>query len=132
MKNPYNSGTGQYQSIAIETQVETATPHEQISMLLQGARTFIATAQGNIQRNQIKEKGEHIGRAISILDGLKVCIDHGNGGEIASNLDKLYSYIQQALVKASLKNDAELLAHANILLGNIQQAWEAINPDKIH
>ena len=132
MKNPYNSGAGQYQSIALETQVETATPHEQISLLLQGARTFIATAQGNIQRNQIKEKGEHIGRAISIIEGLKVCIDHGNGGEIASNLDKLYAYIQNVLLKASSKNDADLLAHANVLLGNIQQAWDAINPDKIH
>lgn len=128
MKNPYQNGRQQYENISLETQLETATPHELISMLLEGARTHIAMAQGNIQRHQWKEKGEHLGRAINIIEGLKTCLDHHEGEEIADNLDKLYDYIQHNILKASLHRDADLLIHVNVLLGNIHEAWQAIDP----
>lgn len=130
MKNPYQTGTKQYKNIALETQVEAASAHELISMLLQGARTHITTAQANIGRNQLKEKGENLSRAISIIDGLKTCLNHNQGGEIAENLDNLYDYIQQNILKASLHKDVALLNHVNILLANIHQAWLEIDPKK--
>lgn len=127
MKNPYLQASNQYKSIEIQTRVETASPHELIEMLLQGARSHIATAQGNIQRKQIKEKGEHIGKAISIIDGLKMSLNHEQGGEIADNLLKLYEYLQSMLLKANLNNDEDVLAQTNVLLSEIQQAWQSIN-----
>lgn len=133
MKNPYLQASNQYKSIEIQTRVETASPHELIEMLLQGARSHIATAQGNIQRKQIKEKGEHIGKAISIIDGLKMSLNHEQGGEIADNLLKLYDYLQSMLLKANLNNDEDLLAQANVLLSEVHQAWQSINatPKKV-
>ncbi len=83
--------------------------------------------RGNIQRNQIKEKGEHIGKAISIIEGLKMSLNHDKGGEIAENLLQLYDYVQQILLKANLKNDEDLLAQSNMLLAEVHQAWQAIN-----
>ncbi|HFF3631195.1 flagellar export chaperone FliS [Legionella sp. PATHC032] len=127
MKNLYSQISSQYKAIELQTRIETASPHELIDLLLQGARSHIATAQGNIQRNQIKEKGEHIGKAISIIEGLKMSLNHDKGGEIAENLLQLYDYIQQILLKANLKNDEDLLAQSNILLAEVHQAWQAIN-----
>lgn len=132
MKNPYQTSTQQYESISLETRLETASPHELISMLLQGARMHIATAQGNIQRQQWKEKGEHLSRAISIIEGLKACLNHHQGEEIAANLDKLYDYIQHHIFKASLHKDVDLLVHVNVLLGNIHEAWQSIDPSPHH
>ncbi|MDI9818847.1 MULTISPECIES: flagellar export chaperone FliS [unclassified Legionella] len=126
MKNPYQQALEQYKTVELQTRVEAATPHELIHLLLQGARSQIATAQGNIQRNQTREKGEHIGKAISIIDGLRSSLDHENGGEIAENLDKLYDYIQRILLKANLSNDIELLTQANQLLSEVHQAWQSI------
>lgn len=127
MKNLYSQISSQYKAIELQTRIETASPHELIDLLLQGARSHIATAQGNIQRNQIKEKGEHIGKAISIIEGLKMSLNHDKGGEIAENLLQLYDYIQQILLKANLKNDEDLLAQSNMLLAEVHQAWQAIN-----
>lgn len=126
MKNPYQQALEHYKSIELQTRIETASPHELIHLLLQGARSHIATAQGHIQRKQISEKGEHIGKTISIIEGLRVSLDHENGGEIATNLDRLYEYIQNILLKANLDNDIELLAQANSLLAEIHQAWQDI------
>jgi flagellar protein FliS len=133
MKNPYQHILNQYKSIELQSRIDTASPHELIELLLQGARTHIATAQGNIQRKQIKEKGEHIGKALSIIEGLKSSINQEQGGEIALNLLKLYDYIQHLLLKANLKNDENLLAESNLLLAEVHQAWQSINskPEKI-
>ncbi|HAT7004146.1 TPA: flagellar export chaperone FliS [Legionella pneumophila subsp. pneumophila] len=127
MKNLYSQISSQYKAIELQTRIETASPHELIDLLIQGARSHIATAQGNIQRNQIKEKGEHIGKAISIIEGLKMSLNHDKGGEIAENLLQLYDYVQQILLKANLKNDEDLLAQSNMLLAEVHQAWQAIN-----
>ncbi|KTD43219.1 flagellar export chaperone FliS [Legionella quateirensis] len=127
MKNPYTQVSNQYKSIELQTRIDTASPHELIELLLQGARSHIATAQGNIQRNQIKDKGEHIGKAISIVEGLKSSLNQDQGGEIAVNLLKIYDYIQHILLKANLNNDEDLLAQSNMLLAEIHQAWQAIN-----
>lgn len=124
--NPYQQAMKQYKSIEIESQVEEASPHQLINLLLQGARNHIATAQGHVHRQQIKEKGEHISKAVSIIEGLKMSVDEEKGGEIAANLLKLYDYIQDILTKANLNNDADLLAQANILLASIHDAWQEI------
>ncbi len=127
MKNPYQQVLNEYKSIELQTRIDTASPHELIELLLQGARSHIATAQGNIQRNQIKEKGEHIGKACSIVEGLKMSLNQEQGGEIAKNLLKLYDYIQQLLLKANLNNDEDLLTQSNLILSEIHQAWQSIN-----
>ncbi|ASQ45756.1 flagellar export chaperone FliS [Legionella clemsonensis] len=135
MKIPYQQALEQYKSIELQTRIDTANPHELIHLLLQGARSHIATAQGNIQRNQISEKGEHISKSISIIEGLRSSLDHKNGGEIAANLDRLYEYIQRILLKANLDNDLNLLTQANTLLAEIHQAWqdikEKVNQDNL-
>ena len=127
MKNPYNQVLNQYKAIELQTRIDTASPHELIELLLQGARSHIATAQGNIQRKQIVEKGEHIGKALNIIEGLKTSLDHEQGGEIAVNLLQLYDYIQHILLKANLNNDEDLLVQSNLLLAEVHQAWQSIN-----
>lgn len=131
MKNTYQDAHEQYKSIELQTRMATATPHEIVHLLLQGARSHIATAQGNIERKQISEKGEHISKAISIIDGLKAGLDHENGGEISANLDKLYIYIQEILLKANLHNNIDLLIQANNLLADIHQAWKEIKVETV-
>lgn len=128
MKNPYKKVLNQYKTIDLKTRVEAANPHELINLLLQGARTHIATAQGNIARKQIIEKGEHLSRALSIIAGLKSSLNHEEGGEIATNLLKVYEHIEILILKANLHNNEELLIQSNAMLAQIHEAWQAIIP----
>jgi len=115
-----------YHNVDVQTRVESASPHELISMLLQGAKTNISAAQTHLVRNQIVKKGEHIGKAINILEGLRTSLNHDGGGDISQNLDKLYEYMQQLLLKANLHNDEKYLKEVNGLLDNIYTAWLGI------
>lgn len=120
----------QYKSIELKTRVDAANPHELINLLLQGARNHIATAQGNLARKQIREKGEHISKALSIIEGLKSSLNQEQGGEIAVNLLKIYEYIETLLLKANLHNNEELLVQANSLIAQIHESWQAISPTR--
>lgn len=128
MKNPYQQASEAYKSVDLQSRIEAATPHELINLLFQGARTNISSAIGCMQRNQIKEKGEHISKAISILDGLKGSLNMDQGGLVAKNLLSLYDQIQNLLVKANFHNNEELLTKSNQLLSEVHEAWMAIKP----
>ena len=88
-----------------------------------------AIAKGHMQRKEIRQKGEFIGKAISIIDGLQAGLDRESGGAIAGNLDGLYEYMQRQLLKANLENNQIILDEIFGLLAHIKEAWDAIPDD---
>jgi flagellar protein FliS len=94
-------------------------------MLLDGALTRIATAKGHIQRGEAAQKGEQIGKAISIVEGLKASLNP-EAGEISANLGDLYSYISGRLLTASTSEDTAILDEVGDLLREIKSAWDVL------
>ena len=109
-------------------QVADIEPYRSVQMLLQGAMDRIAIAKGHMQRKEVRQKGEFIGKAITIIGGLQAGLDRESGGAIAGNLDGLYDYMQRQLLKANLENNLVILDEIAGLLDSIKEAWDAI-PD---
>lgn len=120
------SALDQYGQNAVQTGVESASPHRLIQMLMEGALDKIAIAKGHMDRGDTQLKGDQIGCAISIIDGLKSSLDKDKGGEIAQNLDDLYVYMERRLIEAHRANDPALLDEVSDLLKQIKEAWDAI------
>ena len=113
-----------YANIGLETGVIAASPHQLITMLFDGAMAAILKAKNHIQNNQIAEKGEAISKAIMIIDsGLRGGLNLDKGGNLAQNLDALYSYMVQRLMEANLRNDPALLKEVYGLLNDLKSAW---------
>jgi len=119
----------QYQQMSAHGGVMDASPHRLIQMLLEGALARILAAKGHMKQHNMAKKGESIGSAISIVEGLKSSLDMKQGGDISKNLDALYEYINRVLLNANVKNDVSLLNEAGKLLSEIKLAWDAIGPD---
>lgn len=79
-----------------------------------------------MQRGEIREKGQQVGWAISILEGLKASLNKAEGGEIAQNLEDLYIYMERRLIEANRTNDTGILDEVTALLRQIKEAWDAI------
>lgn len=126
MKNPYQQAVNQYKTIDLQARIEEASPYELILLLIQGARSHLAAAANHIKHQQLSQKGERIGKVISILDELKNCLNHDVNHEMTENLSQLYGYIQRILLKANLENNLDLLAEANDLIGEVHNAWLGI------
>lgn len=117
---------GQYSKMAVQTGIESASPHRLIQMLMEGALEKLARAKGFMQRNEIRAKGQQIGWAISILEGLKASLNKAEGGEIAQNLEDLYIYMEQRLIVANRENDPAILDEVIALMRQIKDGWDGI------
>lgn len=116
----------QYQTVNTQAKAVDASPHRLIQMLMEGGLTRLAQARGAIERGQLAQKGELIGKAIAIIGGLRDGLNLEQGGEIAANLDALYEYMVTRLLEANLKSDAALVDEVAGLLRNVKSGWDGI------
>lgn len=122
-------GTQAYAQIGVESAVMSASPHQLIVLLFDGALSALVRARLFMQQGELAAKGEALSKAINIIDnGLKAGLDNEQGGEIAENLSSLYDYMIRRLMLANLRNDVELIEEAEGLLTNIADAWKQISP----
>ncbi len=115
-----------YQTVASHGGVAASDPHGLILMLLDGALERIAAARGYMANRVLAEKGQLIGRAVAIVDELRVSVDPTQGGELAQNLIALYDYIGRQLMRANAENRVDVLDEVSGLLHEIRTAWIAI------
>ena len=116
-----------YSKVAVDAGVTTASPHELVAMLFNGAIKSVANAKLHMQHKDIAARGKAITKAIAIIDeGLKISLDDKAGGELAQNLKALYEYMCQRLLMASVKNEIEPLDEVSRLLNELSDAWNSI------
>ena len=116
-----------YKSVGVESAVTTASPHQLILLLFEGAQAAISLARGEMARNNIPAKGKAISRAIDIIEnGLKASLNLDVDSDLPEKLDALYDYMVVRLLHANLKNDPAALEEVATLLGEIQSAWVEI------
>src|SRR3569832_1566951 len=120
------SALQQYNQVRTHAQIEGASPHRLIQMLMEGALDKIRIAKGFMERRKIPEKVQHINWALSILDGLRISLDMEKGGDIAQNLDSLYDYMLRRLGVANMDIDPAILDEVVGLLIEIISAWDAL------
>ncbi len=114
-----NAYTQQYQ----QNQILSASPEQILVMLYDGAIRFVRQAVAGIENNDLTAKLEGISRCMAIITEFANTLDHEIGGEIAENLDGLYSFMIRELTQANLKNDVDKLRVVEGLLLDLRETW---------
>lgn len=116
-----------YRKVSVETSVDQATPHNLVEMLFDGLLVAVGAARAAMQRGDIKTKCAQIVVAVRILEeGLKSALNLEQGGELASNLDRLYGYCVVRLTQANARNDDAALAEVARLIEPLAKSWKEI------
>jgi flagellar protein FliS len=116
-----------YGQKAREIEIDAASPHRLIAMLLDGALVAIGEARLHCERDDVPRRGRAISRAIAIVtQGLRASLDRSADGEIASNLDRLYDYATRRLIEANRTGKAQALDEALGVLQEVKGAWGQI------
>lgn len=127
MTNAYmRQANALYQQTSVAGRVESADPHQLITLLLDGAIERIALARGHLRRGDVPAKGAAVTKAVAIMGELRVSLDHKAGGALAQRLDSLYDYITRRLLFAQLNNDDQTLAECMDLLDPVRKGWNGI------
>lgn len=119
----------QYKTVDLRSAVESASPHQLITLLLDGALTSLAGAKGDLQRNKIEARTKNLNKASAIVMALMDYLDLEKGGEIAENLALLYNYIIRGIVEANRTQSAEKVQELINLLLELKQGWVAMPLD---
>lgn len=118
----------QYQQTFLETSMENATPHKLVGMLYDGIIENLVQVKGAIDRREFELKAEKLNKAVLIIGSLRSNLDMEQGGEVSSNFDGLYSYINRKLLEASAKNDLQIIDEVIILIKELRESW-SLMPD---
>lgn len=125
------SAANAYSKIDVETGVLVADPHKLILMLFDGAIVALINAKQQLHAGNLVGKGKSVAHAIAIIEhGLRASLNVEVGGELASNLNALYTSMVRQLLIANIKNDATKFDEINALLSDLRGAWQQIAPVK--
>ncbi|MEH6442289.1 MAG: flagellar export chaperone FliS [Oceanospirillaceae bacterium] len=123
------SAMNQYKTVDLRSAVATASPHELIAMLYDGALTALATAKGCIERKDIENRAKNLNKANSIILGLRDFLNFEKGGEMAQNLGDLYEYMIRAIMQANLDQDPQKVQEVIDLLLQLKIGWSGMPLD---
>jgi len=118
----------QYQKVGLESKAETANPVELIVMLYDGAILACNSAIPYVQKKDFKNKGHYLYKAIRIIQtGLSMSLNREIESDITTNLDALYIYMTNQLVKANIENLEAPIHEVVRLLNELRGAWDQIS-----
>ena len=115
-----------YGEVKVVSGVNSADNVQLIPMLFDGLVESLKSAEGQIRRNEITAKSKSLARASKIVLGLQNALDFDEGGDIATNLNELYSYVVRRLFHVNAHNDLSALKEIHGLMEEIRSAWKAV------
>jgi flagellar protein FliS len=120
LNNPY--AAARY----LESDVTQADPAQIIVLLYEGAIYRIGQAVQEMEKQNTLTSGIALYRALAIIGELRKSLNLEAGGEIARNLDRLYLYMHEELVKGHLAREPQPLERVRILLTDLNSAWRQV------
>ena len=127
----YNSQEAlkQYRQLGLETQINNASPHRLIQLLMDGALDRLNGAKAAMDRGDAATKGVLIGKAMGIISGLRSSLNMDvESSDLPERLDGLYDYMGRRLLEASTYNKAEVVTEVIDLMKTIKSGWDGIEP----
>ena len=116
---PYATAQQAYRDRAILT----APPERLVVMLYDGANRFLLQGAAAMRSGDLTATNDRLRRAEAIITELRQTLDM-SAGEVATNLESIYSFCQRLLLEARLKRDAEKIDQVAKLLRELRDAWD--------
>lgn len=107
-------------------QVMTAPPAKLVFMLYDKAILSLKEAIAAIEAGNIEARWKANKRAYEIISHMWSTLDLESGGEIAENLDRLFSYMLSRLPDVDFNNDPAPAQEVIGLLEPLRQAWREL------
>jgi flagellar protein FliS len=95
-------------------------------MLYDGALKFMGTAREAIERRDIPARREALSRTLAIISELQSTLNLAEGGQVAIELDRLYSYSNARLLEAAMKNEVAAVDDVKRVFEILRDGWNTI------
>lgn len=106
-----------------KARVMTASPEKLVLMMYDELASAVEAAEKSLAAGDMSSAHARLLKAQSIVEELTLALDVSAGGEIAKNLESLYDFVGNALVKANINKDGLLLVEVGKVVSGLRQAW---------
>ena len=118
----YSRITGQYN----KTQIETASGIDLVILCHEKTIQFFNQSKQHHLNGEIELKCKKLDKVIAIISELRSSLDYENGGQIAENLDAIYTYLINRIIEGDLNKDLEVYDEAIKTISELKSAWDEI------
>jgi flagellar protein FliS len=94
-----------------------------VVMLYDGALRFLSEAKAAQAIGDMPRRAHALRRVAAIIAECHSTLDLEQGGTVAAELDRLYSYISTRLIDITVKKDAAAIDEIHRLLTPLRNAW---------
>ena len=101
-----------------------ASPEQQAALIMEAGQLHLGRAIQALKRNDPAAATSSFIRMTEVIKEANLRLDLENGGELATNLQKLYGFWMKEIMLASRAKDTARLAAVALGMGEIRQTWE--------
>ncbi len=106
-----------------ETEVLTATPGQLVVLLYDHLLLSLRRARAAMDARDVEAQSVSLEKGRDVLTELLVTLDRDRGGEVASNLAALYSFLLGELVQVGIRADVARLDRVIRMIGDLRDAF---------
>jgi len=106
-----------------ETEVLTATPGQLVVLLYDHLLLSLRRARTAMDARDVEAQSASLEKGRDVLTELLVTLDRDRGGEVASNLAALYSFLLGELVQVGIRADVARLDRVTGMIGDLRDAF---------
>jgi flagellar protein FliS len=107
---------------------EQSSKTKQVVMLYEGILRFLNNAKLAIRDNNIQDRFNNLEKAVEIINGLQLCLDLENGGEVAAELNKFYNTMITKINFINIKHEGEEAVELIVQqFKPLKEAWEEVD-----
>ncbi len=118
----YGKTMARYQKMS----VETARDIDLVIMCYEKAIQSLTQAQSHYEKAEFEQKAKKLQKAREIVSYLQGCLNFKKGGQIARNLDALYTYLNKRMLEADIRHDPKGFSEVIKIMHELKDAWEGI------
>ena len=115
-----------YRQQQVQHEIEQASPVRLVVMMYDKAVALLRQSVLHMDRNNAKEKGEALNRAVEIIGELQAVLNREEGGVVAQNLDSMYEFMIRSVTLANLNNDPQPLGSVLKVLEELRTGWQEL------
>lgn len=119
-------GYGRYTDAYKQAAVATTDQGRLIVMLYDGAIKFLTMAIDRLEKRDAFAANTNMIKGKSIIAELLASLNLEKGGDIAHNLQRLYTYMFNQLIDANVGKEPGKVRHVIELLRELRAGWQSI------
>lgn len=107
----------------LEAKVRGASPAELILILYEGLARELRLAACSLEKEDCAAGGLAIGSSLGIIGQLRTSLNHQSGGDVATNLERLYVYWTRRVTEANIAVSRVPLDEVITHVEELRKAW---------